>query len=140
MVPLIVAAVFAADSSIDFRKLSQSHYDQLSQRRFEEFEQKARSGALQMTVDLAIDQERHHLKTLRLMDESLLDISGVFQRLAWLILFGIVAQVYVILRFKATRMSMSTPPNHALQRTRRGRRGCNRCVPWPGSLSLVRYL
>jgi len=28
--------------------------------------------------------------------------------------------------------------NHALQRTRRGRRGCNRCVPWAGSLSLGR--
>ena len=26
--------------------------------------------------------------------------------------------------------------NHALQRTRRGRRGCNRCVPCAGSLSL----
>jgi hypothetical protein len=29
-------------------------------------------------------------------------------------------------------------PNHALQRTRRGRRGCNRCVPRAGSLSLGR--
>jgi len=29
-------------------------------------------------------------------------------------------------------------PNHALQRTRRERRGCNRCVPWAGSLSLGR--
>ena len=28
--------------------------------------------------------------------------------------------------------------NHALQRTRRGRRGCNRGVPWAGSLSLGR--
>jgi hypothetical protein len=28
-----------------------------------------------------------------------------------------------------------TRPNHALQRTRRGRRGCNRCVPCAGSLS-----
>jgi hypothetical protein len=30
------------------------------------------------------------------------------------------------------------PPNHALQRTRRERRGCNRCVPCAGSLSLGR--
>ncbi len=30
-------------------------------------------------------------------------------------------------------------PNHALQRTRRERRGCNRRVPWAGSLSLGRY-
>jgi len=29
-------------------------------------------------------------------------------------------------------------PNHALQRTRRGRRGCNCCVPCAGSLSLGR--
>ncbi len=29
----------------------------------------------------------------------------------------------------------STRPNHALQRTRRKRRGCSRCVPWAGSLS-----
>ena len=28
----------------------------------------------------------------------------------------------------------------ALQRTRRGRRGCNRCVPWAGSLSLGRWV
>jgi hypothetical protein len=28
--------------------------------------------------------------------------------------------------------------NHALQRTRRERRGCNRCVPWAGSLSFCR--
>jgi hypothetical protein len=28
------------------------------------------------------------------------------------------------------------PSNHALQRTRRGRRGCKRCVPCAGSLSL----
>jgi hypothetical protein len=32
---------------------------------------------------------------------------------------------------------MTTPPNHALQRTRRERRGCRRCVPSAGSLSLV---
>ncbi len=31
---------------------------------------------------------------------------------------------------------MNETPNHALQRTRRVRRGCNRCVPWAGSLSL----
>ncbi len=31
------------------------------------------------------------------------------------------------------------PPNHALQQTRRERRGCNRCVPWAGSLSLDRW-
>jgi hypothetical protein len=30
------------------------------------------------------------------------------------------------------------PPNHALQRTRRGHRGCNPCVPCAGSLSLGR--
>src|SRR5678816_650426 len=30
------------------------------------------------------------------------------------------------------------PPNHALQRTRRERRGCNPCVPCAGSLSLGR--
>jgi len=29
--------------------------------------------------------------------------------------------------------------NHALQRTRPERRGCNRCVPRAGSLSLGRY-
>ena len=28
---------------------------------------------------------------------------------------------------------------NALLRTRRERRGCNRCVPWAGSLSLGRY-
>jgi hypothetical protein len=32
----------------------------------------------------------------------------------------------------------ATRPNNALQRTRRGRRGCNRCVPCAGSLSLGR--
>src|SRR5689334_20515003 len=32
---------------------------------------------------------------------------------------------------------MTEWPNHALQRTRRERRGCNRCVPRAGSLSLV---
>ena len=31
-----------------------------------------------------------------------------------------------------------TPPNHALQRTRPSRYGCNRGVPWAGSLSLGR--
>lgn len=31
-------------------------------------------------------------------------------------------------------------PNHELQRTRRGRRGCNRCVPCAGSLNLGRSL
>jgi len=30
------------------------------------------------------------------------------------------------------------PPNHALQRTAAGRRGCNRRVSWPPSLSLGR--
>jgi len=33
---------------------------------------------------------------------------------------------------------MTMTPNHALQRTRRGRRGCNRGVPCAGSLSLGR--
>ena len=32
----------------------------------------------------------------------------------------------------------TTRPNHALQRTAAGRRGCNRCVSWPPSLSLGR--
>src|SRR5262249_26051526 len=32
----------------------------------------------------------------------------------------------------------TTWPNHALQRTRRERRGCNHCVPCAGSLSLGR--
>jgi hypothetical protein len=112
IVLFIVAAAFAADSSIDFRKLSQSHYDQLSQHHFDEFEKKARSGQLQMTVDLGIDQERQHLKTLRLMDEALLQISSIFQRLAWLILFGIVGQVYVILRFRATRLKVNVEQVH----------------------------
>jgi hypothetical protein len=30
------------------------------------------------------------------------------------------------------------PPDHALQRARRESRGCNRCVPCAGSLSLGR--
>ena len=33
---------------------------------------------------------------------------------------------------------MTVMPNHSLQRTRRERRGCNRGVPWAGSLSLGR--
>ena len=33
---------------------------------------------------------------------------------------------------------MTLWPNHALQRTRRERRGCKRCVPCAGSLSLSR--
>lgn len=33
---------------------------------------------------------------------------------------------------------MTTPSNYALQRTRRERRGYNRCVPCAGSLSLGR--
>ena len=33
---------------------------------------------------------------------------------------------------------MIDTPNHALQRTRRERRGCNRCLPCAGSLSLGR--
>ncbi len=33
---------------------------------------------------------------------------------------------------------LGTRPNHVLQRTRRERRGCNRCVPSAGSLSLGR--
>ena len=41
------------------------------------------------------------------------------------------------LRFSERRRGDVTP-NHALQRTRRGRRGCNRCVPSAGSLSLGR--
>lgn len=112
MVPIIVAAVMAADCSLDFRKLSQSHYNQLSQRNFDEFEQKARSGQLQMTVELAIDEERQHLTTLRDMDDSLLDFSIISQKLALLMLFGIVGQVYVILRFKATRMKVNVEQGH----------------------------
>jgi hypothetical protein len=111
MLPFI-AAVFAADSSIDFRKLGKSHYNQSRQQRYEEFEQKARSGELEMTVDLVVDHERRHLNSLRLMDEALLDISGIFRRLALLVSFGIVAQVYVILRFKATRMKGSVEQVH----------------------------
>jgi hypothetical protein len=34
---------------------------------------------------------------------------------------------------------MTMIPNHALQRTATGRRGCNRRTPWPPSLSLGRY-
>ena len=34
------------------------------------------------------------------------------------------------------QMSHTTSPNHLLQRTRPSRRGCNRGVPWAGSLSL----
>lgn len=112
IVPIIIATVFAADCSIDFRKLSQSHYNQLSQSHFDEFEKKARSGQLQMTVDLAIDQERHHLKTLRDLDDTILDFSTILQRLALLMLFGMVGQVYVILRFKATRMKVNVEQVH----------------------------
>ena len=112
IVPIIIAAVVAADCSIDFRKLSQSNYNQLSQSHFDEFEKKARSGQLQMTVDLAIDQERHHLKTLRDLDDVLLDFSTILQRLALLMLFGMVGQVYVILRFKATRMKVNVEQVH----------------------------
>jgi hypothetical protein len=112
LLPIIVAALYAADCSNDMRKLSRSHYNQLSQRHFDEFEQKARSGALHMTVDLAIDQERFHLNTLREMDDALLQISSLFQRLAELILFGVIVEVYVILRFKATRMKANVEPVH----------------------------
>ena len=35
--------------------------------------------------------------------------------------------------------TMTATPNHALQRTAAGRRGCNRRVSWPPSLSLSRY-
>src|SRR5882672_1073519 len=41
---------------------------------------------------------------------------------------GFVRETYI--------MTTVTRPNHALQRTRRGRPGCNRCVPFAGSLSL----
>jgi hypothetical protein len=40
--------------------------------------------------------------------------------------------------FTFTMFTVDRRPNHALQRTRRERRGCNRCVPCAGSLSLVR--
>src|SRR5262245_6838101 len=36
------------------------------------------------------------------------------------------------------RLGLDDEPNHALQRTRRERRGCNCCVPCAGSLSLGR--
>lgn len=36
-------------------------------------------------------------------------------------------------------MNFTNAPNHALQRTRRERRGCNPRVLWAGSLSLGRY-
>ena len=41
-------------------------------------------------------------------------------------------------RQEAARQMTTTRPNHALQRTRHERRGCNRCVPRAGSLSLGR--
>jgi hypothetical protein len=108
----IAAAIFAASCANDLRELSRTHYDQLSQRRFDEFEKQARSGALHVTVDLAIEQERFHLNSLRNMDAANLETSNLFQRLAGLILFGIVAQVYVILRFKATRMKANVEQVH----------------------------
>ena len=37
-----------------------------------------------------------------------------------------------------TEMDMTTPPNHALQRTRPSRPRCNRAPSWAGSLSLGR--
>jgi hypothetical protein len=112
MLPFIVAAAFAVSSANDLRELSRTHYDALSQRHFEEFERQARSGALHVTVDLAIEQERFHLNSLRSMDAADLEISNLFMRLAGLILFGIVAQVYVILRFKATRMKVNVGQVH----------------------------
>ena len=36
------------------------------------------------------------------------------------------------------RELLTTPPNHALQRTRPPARGCNQCLPRAGSLSLGR--
>jgi hypothetical protein len=40
--------------------------------------------------------------------------------------------------FRLSVCSMNTPPKHARwQRTRRERRGCDRCVPWAGSLPWV---
>jgi len=107
MLPFIIAATYAMSCANDLRELSRTHQDQLSQRRFDEFVKQARSGALQMTVDLAIEQERFHLNSLRNMDAADLDYSNLFQRLAELVSFGIIAQVYVILRFKATRMKGS---------------------------------
>ena len=112
MLLFIAAAVFAASSANDLREVSRTHYDALSQRHFDEFEKQARSGALQMTVDLAIEQERFHLNSLRNMDAADLEYSNLFQRLAGLILVGIVAQVYVILRFKATRMKVNVEQVH----------------------------
>ena len=45
----------------------------------------------------------------------------------------------VLVRFlRQTTTMKTTRPNHALQRTRRERCGCNRCVPRAGSLSLGR--
>jgi hypothetical protein len=38
-----------------------------------------------------------------------------------------------------TMVLISTRPNHALQRTRRERRGCKRTLSWAGSLSLGRW-
>jgi hypothetical protein len=44
----------------------------------------------------------------------------------------------VALRFSGISRETTMMPNHALQRTRRERRGCNHCVPCAGSLSLGR--
>ena len=38
-----------------------------------------------------------------------------------------------------TCIELTTTPNHALQRTAAGRRGCNPRAPWPPSLSLDGY-
>jgi hypothetical protein len=56
--------------------------------------------------------------------------------------FCVPAIVGLVIFFSGTEATkvaaMTTPPNHALQRTRRVRRGCNHCVPCAGSLSLGR--
>ncbi|HUA66831.1 MAG TPA: hypothetical protein VME24_13365 [Alphaproteobacteria bacterium] len=109
--PIIIAAVVAARCSIDFRKLAQTQHD-LIQYNCDDFEEKARSGELHITVDLVVDRDRFHLKNLQEMDDVLLQLSSVFQKLAWLILFGIVSQVYVVLRFKATRMKVNVEQVH----------------------------
>ena len=36
-------------------------------------------------------------------------------------------------------LKLKRGPNHALQRTAAGHRGCNRCASWPPSLSLGRW-
>ena len=51
---------------------------------------------------------------------------------------AVLAECIVFARQSVQTHGGHMRPNHALQRTRRERRGCNRCVPCAGSLSLGR--